>query len=89
MALHEYLCESCQHRFEHLTSGMEPNPGHCPKCKSAQTRRLISVFRVGGRGDLRESTFHGCHDHDLASADHNHRDAHDHGDSGNSDSEAS
>lgn len=78
MALYEFFCESCQKHFEQLTSATDPEQGRCPKCQGNKTRRLISRFAVGGRGDLRESTFHGCHDHDLASADHNHRVSHGH-----------
>jgi putative FmdB family regulatory protein len=62
MALYEYFCEACQARFEQITSSTDPDAGKCPKCHGKKTRKLISAFRVGGRGDLRESTMHGCHD---------------------------
>lgn len=62
MALLEFYCEACQTKFEQLTSDSDPDRGKCPKCQGKNTRKLVSSFRVAGRGDLRESTFyHGCH----------------------------
>lgn len=62
MALFEYYCENCKEKFEQITSKDDPNQGQCPKCQQKKTKKLISVFAVSGRGDLRESTLHGCHD---------------------------
>jgi len=63
MALYEFYCEACDHQFEQITRSNSPDKGKCPKCQSKdRTRKLISAFSVGGRGDLRESTMHGCHD---------------------------
>jgi putative FmdB family regulatory protein len=62
MALYEYFCESCSSQFEQITSSTDPEAGKCPRCQTKNTRKLISAFRVGGRGDLRETTLHGCHD---------------------------
>src|SRR4051812_6454308 len=63
MALYEYFCEPCQASFEQLNfSDEDPEMGQCPRCRGKKTRKLISKFAVGGRGDLRESTMHGCHD---------------------------
>jgi putative FmdB family regulatory protein len=84
MPLWEWFCDTCQHRFEQLTSVSQPDPdrGRCPKCaKPDQTRRLISRFAVGGQGDLRESTFDGCHDARVEpGSSHDHGHGHDHGD---------
>jgi putative FmdB family regulatory protein len=66
MALYEYFCDSCNHKFEQLTSSRDPDQGKCPKCHKKETRRLISRFAVSGRGDLRESTMHGCHDCNMS-----------------------
>lgn len=88
MALLEFFCEPCNRRFEQISSSDDPERGRCPSCKGDQTRKLISVFAVGGRGDLRESTLHGCHDHDHLTGDrydggqdhgHDHGHDHDHG----------
>lgn len=62
MALLEFHCDSCKFKFEQITSEGDPDRGRCPKCQKMETRRLISRFAVGGQGDLRESTVHGCHD---------------------------
>jgi putative FmdB family regulatory protein len=62
MALYEYFCKECKHQFEQITSSTDPDQGKCPKCgENKNTERLISAFRIAGRGDLRESTMHGCH----------------------------
>ncbi|MCM2277126.1 MAG: zinc ribbon domain-containing protein [Oligoflexia bacterium] len=62
MALYEFYCDACRFGFEQLTSDRDPDRGKCPKCQSNQTRKLISRFAVGGQGDLRETTMHGCHE---------------------------
>ncbi|MBC7690831.1 MAG: zinc ribbon domain-containing protein [Methylotenera sp.] len=74
MALYEYFCDDCQKKFEQITSPTDPDSGKCPKCNHKNTKKMISRFAVGGRGDLRESTLHGCH----AEPDHNHADSHGH-----------
>ena len=74
MALYEFYCEACDHRFEQIARSDSPDKGKCPKCQSKdRTRKLISPFAIGGRGDLRESTMHGCHDcHVPAGPGHGH-----------------
>ena len=62
MALFEFYCESCKAKFEQITSAADPDQGKCPKCNDKNSRKLISKFAVGGQGDLRETTMHGCHD---------------------------
>lgn len=74
MAIYEFHCEPCRKRFEQITSSTDPDQGKCPTCGGRETRRLISGFKVGGRGDVRESTIHGCHsgcghDHGSSSSD--------------------
>jgi putative FmdB family regulatory protein len=46
MPLFEFVCESCGHRFEEIVSSS--STPHCPACDSAELRRLISGFAVGG-----------------------------------------
>ena len=79
MALYEYFCESCRTQFEQITSNTDPDAGKCPKCQTKNTRKLISAFRVGGRGDLRESTMHGCHDCHVPLGPQQGAHGHDHG----------
>ena len=70
MALYEFFCAACKFKFEQITRLEAENSGECPKCQSRATERLISRFAVGGQGDLRETTLHGCHDNDSGLADH-------------------
>lgn len=50
MPLHEYLCRDCDTRFESLTSTAKADQATCPMCRSADTRRMISVIAgVGNR----------------------------------------
>ena len=61
MPLFEYACKDCKIRFEEIVSFSSSDDVACPKCKAKNTRKIVSRFAVGGRGDLRESTMHGCH----------------------------
>jgi len=78
MALYEYYCDSCSKKFEQITSSTDPDQGKCPKCQGKNTRRLISCFAVGGRGDLRESTMHGCHGCHVPATGESHGHGHGH-----------
>jgi putative FmdB family regulatory protein len=84
MALYEYYCDSCQLRFEQITSASDPDAGKCPKCHGKDSKKLISPFAVGGRGDLRESTMHGCHDCHVPTGPGHEAGGHDHGHDGHS-----
>lgn len=66
MPMYEYFCKPCGHQFEQITSSSDPDAGKCPKCNGKNTEKLLSRFAVGGQGDLRESTMHGCHGCHLA-----------------------
>ncbi|MFP5389051.1 MAG: FmdB family zinc ribbon protein [Thermoleophilia bacterium] len=48
MPLYEFECEECGERFEELT-GSKTRSLPCPRCASAQTRRLISPVSPAGR----------------------------------------
>lgn len=67
--LYEYFCETCDLLFEQITSFSDPDSGKCPKCQSKDTKKQFSKFAVGGQGDLRESTLHGCHDCHVPTAE--------------------
>lgn len=71
MPLFDYLCRKCRHKYEEIVSNTEDSTaGVCPKCGAHGSERQIVRFRVGGRGDLRESTdLHGCH---PAESEHSH-----------------
>ncbi|NDD92258.1 zinc ribbon domain-containing protein [bacterium] len=59
--VYEYSCELCHHRFEERVSSHESAAPACPKCGEDAAKKQISRFAVGGQGDLREGTLHGCH----------------------------
>jgi putative FmdB family regulatory protein len=63
MPLFDYICRGCGHRFEQIVRSKDDSEaGTCPKCARTDAEAQIARFRVGGRGDLRETTdFHGCH----------------------------
>jgi putative FmdB family regulatory protein len=89
MPLYDFHCQACQHRFEQIARGPDdPEGGVCPKCDQKGAERQVSRFRVGGRGDLRETTeYHGCHSaldvgHDHGSAGHVHSSSCGHGSNG-------
>jgi putative FmdB family regulatory protein len=56
MPLYEFVCLDCGHRFTKLsrlaTSSTEEAPPACPQCCSANTKRAISSFAVGGPGGV-------------------------------------
>lgn len=56
----------------------DPDYGRCPRCQQTKTQRLVSKFRIGGQGDLRESTQHGCHDYTGLDSGHGQDHAGDH-----------
>jgi len=78
MPLYDFICADCGSKFEALVASSAIKTCECPKCGKKDSRRQISLFRVGGRGDLRESTtFHGCHlshqiEAGMAGHDHGH-----------------
>ena len=72
MPVYEYQCKRCDHKFEKLvTREQRDNPGACPECNCARSRRLMSMFAghssggsIGGRnscGGCSRSSCAGCH----------------------------
>lgn len=50
MPIYEYICENCEHCFEHLTlSDKDPAP-QCPRCDSGQVKKLMSAGCVRPKG---------------------------------------
>jgi putative FmdB family regulatory protein len=47
MPLYEYICRSCEHRFEALVQ--RGAAVACPRCRSARLERQLSTFAVGER----------------------------------------
>jgi putative FmdB family regulatory protein len=56
MPIYEFYCESCEERFEKMTSmGSRDEKTACPKCGSKKTGRKLSVVGVGkasGPGEM-------------------------------------
>jgi putative FmdB family regulatory protein len=50
MAIYEYECTKCSHRFEILTSKPVDKKERCPKCK-APAKKLISPSAFALKGD--------------------------------------
>jgi putative FmdB family regulatory protein len=47
--IYEFECANCRKRFEELfRSSSDVKAPPCPKCKGRKTRRLLSVFGMGG-----------------------------------------
>ncbi|MGB9840666.1 FmdB family zinc ribbon protein [Thermovenabulum sp.] len=45
MPMFEYICKDCGNRFEELRKANEADlPLECPRCKSKNTKKLISLF---------------------------------------------
>ena len=62
MPIFEYRCTRCQKIFEKILSYQESLISmECEHCQG-QLEKCCSAFKVSGRGDVRESTQHGCHD---------------------------
>ncbi len=48
MPIYEYVCESCNKKFDHLARTMSgDHKTSCPECGSVNTARTLSVFAVG------------------------------------------
>lgn len=63
MPLYDFICNQCKKPFEGLVPNHKESENvECPHCSSTDTKKMISRFKIAGRGDLRETTeFHGCH----------------------------
>lgn len=49
MPIYEYACQACGSEFEDIVSATAPNPA-CPKCKSPDTKKLMSRCRTRSGG---------------------------------------
>jgi len=53
MPTYDYVCDACEHRFEHRQSMSSSRLRMCPQCKKRKLRRLIGsgagvIFRGSG-----------------------------------------
>ncbi|MBU1626255.1 zinc ribbon domain-containing protein [bacterium] len=54
MPIYEYRCSSCEEQFEKLVYGSNPEL-ECPKCKSKDVSRLLSLFGFSSGGEFTSS----------------------------------
>lgn len=55
MPTYDYVCDACDHTFEHFQSITDPVLKKCPKCKKSKLRRL---FGTGGAVMFKGSGFY-------------------------------
>jgi len=53
MPLFEYECRSCLYKFEELVSPSQ-SVVLCPRCRSTDTRKLLSMFATSGGNSFAE-----------------------------------
>ena len=52
MPLYEYLCQTCETRFDRLSSVADADGATCPSCGTDHAKRLISVIAgMAGRAE--------------------------------------
>lgn len=47
MPVYDFLCRSCDHRFDDLVSLAAVDGQRCPECTSGEVVKLYSPFKVG------------------------------------------
>ncbi len=50
MPLYEYECKKCGNKFEKLVFSSDSEDVKCPKCKSNETKRILSLFSSKASG---------------------------------------
>lgn len=61
MPIYEYSCQKCGKVFEKLTKACSRDEEmECPECGSKETKRIFSVFGVGGAAGGSESHGPSC-----------------------------
>ncbi len=59
MPIYEFICRSCGCRFEALVGLGKENSVRCDSCRSADIRKRLSSFGIGGGGRLKAAST-GC-----------------------------
>jgi len=59
MPIYEYKCAKCQHEFEELVFGKNPEV-QCPGCESGDVTRLLSVTAIKTDSGFVPSSGGGC-----------------------------
>ena len=51
MPLFEYICKKCNTKFEKIVFSIDKEKVQCPKCKSEDVQKQISLFSSGGNSE--------------------------------------
>jgi putative FmdB family regulatory protein len=57
MPIYEYICKTCETKFEELVRDREVWAARCPKCGTAEVNRLLSLFATNNNAGARASEF--------------------------------
>ena len=60
MPIYEYACEKCGTRFERLVSPGKDKDVVCAECGSADVRKIVSCFGIGGGSSRLKASSSGC-----------------------------
>jgi putative FmdB family regulatory protein len=60
MPIYEYACKTCGKRFERLVSAGKDKDVVCVECGSAEVRKLISGFGIGGGSSRIKASSSSC-----------------------------
>ncbi len=55
MPIYEYLCKTCDTRFDELVRDSQALTTRCPKCGALEVNRLLSVFATSTSTGARPS----------------------------------
>ncbi len=56
MPIYEYLCKTCETKFEELVRDSQALTARCPKCGAPEVNRLLSPFATNNADGIRAST---------------------------------
>ncbi len=61
MPIFEYRCQICGEKFDKLVrDSTNPSEILCPKCRSQEVKRLVSLFGLGGASSFTGQESNSC-----------------------------
>lgn len=60
MPIYEFICQACERPFECLVGMGRESDARCAHCGSAEVRKRVSAFGIGGGGSRLKSSSAGC-----------------------------
>ncbi len=60
MPLYEFACQKCGQRFERLVAAGREKDVVCAECGSADVRKMVSCFGIGGGSSRLKASPSGC-----------------------------